>query len=259
MLSIHRMMGQKSKIAGIALAVLSLVFLGLSMYFGNNIILQIDSVVSLLVAFAVLLRGERSSMQLRIVNRILESSNLAINEMSSQSFGPTAVFTYVPFGKKLPDVALVARSEIKRPAELEASTDGGTTVNPQQSNIVEKTFVPPGRSLAELYKREVNAVISMDILLQSLKTIICERFELASALSVKLIEGNSIEITLNHPAVRQSCTTESTNGIIGCPISSMFAVLFCHASTRSVSLERCNFNSERDVLEISIGLGPKWS
>ncbi len=259
MLRIHRKIGQNSKIAGIVLALLSFVFLGLSMYFANNIILQIDSIVSLLVAFAVFLRGERNSMQIRIVNRILESSTLALGEMTSHSFGPSAIFTYVPQGKKISDVVLVTRTETRRPAELEASTDGSATVNPQPSSIVEKTLVPPGRALAELYEREFNAAISMDSLFQSLRTVVCERFELASSLSVRLIEGNSIQITMNHPALRQSCTADPTQGIIGCPISSMLAVLFCHASNREVSLEQCFFHNESDLLEISLGLGPKWA
>ncbi|MGI0079916.1 MAG: hypothetical protein ACRECH_09860 [Nitrososphaerales archaeon] len=257
MLRIHRRVGQNSKIAGIVLAILSLVFLVLSIYFSNNIVFQIDSVISLLAAIAVFLRGERSSMQIRIVNRMLDSSTQALNEMSSFSFGPAPVFSYVPLGKKLVDVVVVANTEVRQPSALEASTDGGATMSPQQSNILQKTLVPPGRSLAELYARELGVVISMDALIQSLRNVICERFELASSLSVKQSEGNLIEVTLSHPAVRQSCTTAPTQGIVGCPLSSMLAVLFCHASNRIVSLEQCVFQGERDALEISLGLGPR--
>ena len=258
MLRIHRQLGQKSKIAGLVLGILSFVFLGLSVFFGNNIILQIDSVVSLLAAIAVFLRGERSSMQIRIVNRMLDSSSLALGDVSSYSFGPGAIFTYVQLGKNLADVVVVANTEVRRPAALEASTDGGAAVSPQQSNILQKSLVPPGRALAELYMREINIVISIELLIQSLQTVICERFELASSLSVKQT-GNLIEITLNHPALRQSCTKDPTQGILGCPISSMLAVLFCYASNHAVSLEQCIFQTEGDVLEISLGLGPKWS
>jgi hypothetical protein len=259
MLRMHRRSGQNSKIAGIVLAGLSLVFLILSVYFSDNIVLQIDSIASLLVAFAVFLRGDRNSVQIRIVNKIIESGTRSLDEVSTHSFGSDAMFSYVPFGTKLQDVFLVANSEAKIPAELEASTSGNVTVNPHQSNALEKTFVPPGRGLAELYARELSSAVSMENLFQSLQTIVCERFELASSLTVKLTEGNLIELTMNHPAIRQSCASQSTKGMIGCPVSSMLAVLFASASNRSSTVIRCSFNAETDILEISIGLGPKWS
>lgn len=251
-------MGQKSRAAGISLSVASLAFLGLSLYFRNNVVFQIDSIVCLLAAIAVFLRGERSSMQLRIVHRMLESSNQILDEVSSLSFGKSPVFNYVPLGEKLTDVVVAPISEVSRPTALQTSTNGQSVVSPLVSNVTQVNLIPPGRSLAELYRRELNLPISNDLLVQSLRTIICERFELGSSVTVQEAQdGKSIEITLDRPAVRQSCMPSDSDGMIGCPISSMLAVLFCQATKRVVSLMSCKFDEEENKLKIHLSIGEK--
>lgn len=257
MLRIHQRSGQKSRIAGISLAIFSLAFLGLSLYFRNNIIFQIDSIVCLLAAIAVFLRGEGSSMQTRIVNKMLQSSGLITDELSSLFFGSSAGFGYSQIGSKVTDVVVSSHSENLRAQALETSTNGQTSVRPLQSDFSEANLIPPGRALAELYERELNLAISTDLLIQSLRSIICERFELGSTLSVKQApDGNSVEISLSRPAVRQSCPTSRVNGIIGCPISSMIAVLFSHATKRIVRIQQCTFDEEKNELKIFLTLDP---
>lgn len=254
MLRIHRKVGQKSRTAGIALAIFSLAFLGLSLYFSENIVFQIDSIVCLLAAIALFLRGERNSIQVRIVNRMLESSNQVLDELSSLSFGRSTTFTYNSVGDKIGDVVVVAGTEIRHAAELETTTTGESTLSPRQSNVLERSLVPPGRSLAELYQRELNMTISTELLVQSLQTVICERFELASLLSVKQPrDSGSYEILLSRPAVRQSSGTGDSTGIIGCPLSSMLAILFCYASKQPVRLQQSTFDIDKNELKIFLG------
>lgn len=258
LLSIHKMVGHRSRTAGIVLAIFSLVFLGLSLYFSSNIVFQIDSIVCLLAAIALFLRGERSSVQLRIVNRMLESSNQTLDEFSSFTFGNSPNFSYVPMGDRVTDVSVVPNLQIERPATLETSMNGQSAVSALESDLVERNLIPPGRSLAELYLRELNIAISTELLTQSLGTILCERFELASSLSVKQSENeDTIEISLKRPALRHSCSTASHGGIIGCPVSSMFAILFCYASKRIVHLDRCDYNSEKNEMKIILGFVQK--
>lgn len=255
LLSIHKKVGQKSRTAGIVLAILSLFFLGLSLYFRTNVIFQIDSIVCLLAAIAVFLRGESSSIQIRLVNRMINSTNETLNELSSISPGEPAIFNYVPLGNKVTDVVVTRVTNNLRPTALEASTDGQSTMSPVQSTVTHWNLIPPGRALAELYLRELNIVVSTELLLHSLKTILCERFELASDLFAKQSEaGDSYEIILSRPAINQSCVETSSQGIIGCPISSMLAVLFCHASKRAVSLIECRFDSEKIESKILLRL-----
>ena len=258
MLRIHQKVGQKSRIAGLTLSLLSLAFLGLSLYFRNNIIFQIDSIVCLLAAIAVFLRGDKNSIQLRIANKMLQSSSEVLDELSSLSFGSTAIFSNLPLGDKVTDVVVSTNVQTLRPATLETSTDGRSTSTPLQSNSLQSDLIPPGRSLAELYQREIGLVISTDLLIQSLRTIICERFELGSSQSVKQSQdGKSIEITLNNPAIRQSCTAAHPGGTIGCPISSMLAILFCHAARRIVQVDQCSYDPARNELSIILSFGPE--
>ena len=244
-------MGQKSRVAGVVLAVFSLVFLGLSLYFRNSIFFQIDSLVCLLAAIAVFLRGERSAMQIRIVNRMLNSSNQALNEMTLISFGDSAGFNYLPLGEKLTDVVVATSAQKLQHATLETSTNGQSTIGTLASSERQANLVPPGRSLAELYQRELGLVLSADLLVQSLSTIICDRFELGTSLAVtQAPDGSTVEIKISQPAVRQTCTPTSSGGMLGCSISSMLAVLFCHATKRPVRVERCDFDESKSELRI---------
>jgi len=124
-------------------------------------------------------------------------------------------------------------------------------------------FAPPGRAMAELFLRESALKDpTMDDIISAISETIVDGFQLAdsSSVRVKSSENEAVEVTLVHPVLVSGCGTTNSegNGIVGCEVCSMLAVLFSSSTSRVVSLDGCTRDENSDTSTTSLHLGAKY-
>jgi hypothetical protein len=243
---LYARVGRSSRIAGVGFAVLSIALLILSVY-REFIVFEVDSIIAFLAAIVLLFTDPRARVQPRVLDAMLLSSNQVIDELSThEGMG----FTYEPAGNNVEDVVVV-------PAHFGAaglpngSSGSGETL----------TFTPPGRRLAELFRREAGLrEVTMDAIRASLPEILRENFGLAKSVEIQE-KGDRIEVILHGPSATCDCATipardDSNAGVIGCTEASFLATLVTNATKRHVILQRCVHDALADTWKVSMVLGP---
>jgi hypothetical protein len=290
MYRVRERLGRSSRLGAIALLTLSSILVILS-YKYPNIIVEIDSVVAFAAAIVLIYKDTTRSVQLRVVERALESFReliLGLISRIEQSEISRMYFSYVQTGSRITDVVLVARfsdeleqsnasdppSYLARHKEDDEATQSrqipshvlqSSVATSNNSLIQDSGLVPPGRSLAELFAREM-ALESprIDDIITRAPLILTEALGLASAASVIKRTDESIELNMLHPILKKDCF-QSRSGYsrtdlgLGCMICSMFAVLICYTSGREVRVISCEYDQETDSAKIEFQMVEKKS
>jgi hypothetical protein len=184
----------------------------------------------------------------RVLDAMSFSSDQTIEELSA----PVAAgFTYLQKGKGVEDVVVVTA----------ASTYYGLP-NYLPAWIPSVEITPPGRRLAQLYKREVGlADVTMETIRSSLPQVMRENFGLARSVEIESNDTSDDVKVLLHGASatcggREGDRTQTAEkGCIGCTVSSFLAVLVTTATKRPVSLQRCLHDIDTDEWTVSMTLG----
>jgi hypothetical protein len=250
MSKLYKSVGQSSKIAGIGLGVLSIVFLLLAVYDGF-FLFEVDSVIAFMAAVFLLFKDPRARVQSRVLDAMLLSSDQAIQELSAPA---GAGFTYVTKGDEIEDVVVV-------PGNAMAEATAGLPNGAPTAHPVELT--PPGRRLAELYRREAGLMhvrLTMEVIGVSLPDVMRENFGLARAVSIDSTE-DGVKVTLHGSSSTCTCgeydKADAGKGYVGCTVASFLAVLVVTATGRPVSLDRCVHDTEADTWTVPMSLGQK--
>jgi hypothetical protein len=260
------------------LATLSLIFLGIALRVSNNVVFQIDSVLALVAAIIVLLRGHGSSVQIRVVDRMLSSYEKLISGFSRGALR-TATFTYRPMGDDIVDVIVAVEPPEQNRTSARAQSNGTISESSQESitksdtspdPVIPSTLTPPGADLAELFLREMGVSNpSLESLIQSLNSVACGRLELAESVEAKRT-GDAIEIVIEHPAITSSVSDLDLKrgmdgnyftwlGLLGSPMASLFAVLFCESLKQDVRIKKSTYSEMDEVARISLEILPQDS
>lgn len=239
--SLNKRVGSWSRFVGLSFGILTIVFLLLS-YLTQSIIFEIDSIVTFLAAAVLLFSEPRKRVNVRVLDAILTSSDRTIADLAAEGFN---MYAYVPAEKGVSGVVIVA-----------VERESGTGKAAAGDGMVQIT--PPGRSLAELFVRDVGIIEpSFDALEASLPSMITESFGLAD--SVKLShEKGSVRVVLRAPFFDCPCSDmqdKRRSGVVGCTIASFLAVLVCASSKSPLSLMRCVRDHDADTWEVSMSLG----
>jgi hypothetical protein len=259
MSKLYKSVGQSSKIAGIGLGVLSIVFLLLAVYDGF-FLFEVDSVIAFMAAVFLLFKDPRARVQSRVLDAMLLSSDQAIQELSAPA---GAGFTYVTKGDEIEDVVVVPGNAM---AEATAGLPNGATAglpNGATAGTYPAELTPPGRRLAELYKREAGLMhvrLTMEVIGVSLPDVMRENFGLARAVSIDSTE-DGVKVTLHGSSSTCTCgeydKADAGKGYVGCTVASFLAVLVVTATGRPVSLDRCAHDTEADTWTVPMSLGQK--
>lgn len=237
--TLYRRVGKRQKIAGVGFVVASLAFLVLSVAL-NSVVLEIDSVVSFVIAAILFLKESRNRVQSRVLDAIFSSLGATISQLSSEA---GSGFVYAPRGKRMSDVSVLG-------------IDGG---GPNRTSGGGFSLVPPGMGLALLFSRETEgAPVTMASLAHLLPSVMRENFGLAESVGVSS-DDSKVEVTLRKPAVLCSCPRDEgrSTGVVGCTIASFLAVLYSYSTQRAVSLNRCQIDAESRDWKISMALSAK--
>ena len=207
-------------------------------YLSPNVVFQVDSVASFLVAMILLLRDPRSRVQTRVLDAFMMSTDRAIAQLSAQS---GSSFAYLPEGKTVTDVAVVGTGgEATRHAEAPS--------NPSR-------FVPPGRALAELFVRESGGrELSVENLKNFAEPILTDNFGLADSVSVDVTPKRAV-VSLVRPSTRCGTAGADSKGVVGCSVASFLAVLFAKASGHPVILDECEYDQGAETWKITMEFG----
>ncbi|HZW57130.1 MAG TPA: hypothetical protein VFF30_12645 [Nitrososphaerales archaeon] len=231
---IQRRLGERSKVAGASFAVISIFFLILS-YFSNFIVFEIDSLVAFIAAIILLTREPSNSIQSRLVNRILDSLS-TLNDQLAQGLSFRDV-VYVATGPKVSDVVL------------------GT------SDPVREALEPPGKSLAQLFCRQMNADhVTLSDLDVQLPRILTQDFRLASDVVVNRDGDSKVDVRILNPALNcsnRAVAPGNNTGMIGCALGSLVAILYANATTKVVRLVDCSTSKGRNMLDVRLSLTEK--
>lgn len=250
---LRRGLGRNSRIGAIILLMLSVSLVVLS-YKYPNIVIEVNSVVAFAAAIVLLYKDTTHSVQLRVVDRILESSRDLMRNLASIGL-PNATFTYVRKGDKITDVVIVPSLQSDGRSEGVPEPEKAKTA-PVELNSIE--LVPAGRSLAQLFLREMPAENpGFEDLIRSLPTIISESLGLCAAASMTM-NTDIVEVALIHPVLKNSCGTgEPAQIALLCETCSLLAVLICYTTRRTVVIEGCSHNERKDVSTIRLRLRAK--
>ena len=230
--TLYQRLGKLARTVGFLFIVVSLVFLLLSLI-SPNIVFQVDSVASFLIAMILLLRDPHTRVMAPVFDAFMVSSDRSIAQLSGIS---GSSFIYLP-GKTVSDVKVVPN-----PAQAE-----GTTGKTPTSGII-----PPGRALAELYVRESGVKeLSMLDLRNTIEPMLTENFGLAGSVRLETTPEKAV-VTLIRPSTRCDAGGESTKGMVGCPVSSFLAILLAKASNHAVVLDKCELDYALGQWKISM-------
>jgi hypothetical protein len=244
--ALYRNLGRYSRVAGLGMIVLTVVFIVLSVI-TQFVVFEIDSVVSFVAAFLLLFRDPRARVEAGVLDALQLSTDQAIRELSSNL--PTG-YRYVPAGERVTEVVLVPTSSASA-----SRPDVGPLEGPSS---LPRSLTPPGRGLAELYRREAGiATVTLDALSSSLSEVLREEFGLASSSEVGQ-EGDRVRVVLHHPSSVYTCldSAPTEQGAIGCAVSSFLAVLIAAATGRSLLLEGCAHDRRADTWTVAMRLLP---
>jgi hypothetical protein len=234
--------GRNSKYAGVGFVVLSIVFLFLSIS-SQFIVYEVDSVVAFLIAVVLLFRDPRSKVQAVVSDAMQLSSGQTIADLAATADG----YAYLPLGGRVEDVVVVP---VVSPSPSRLGRNPG-------SSDVEVT--PPGRALAVVFLRESGLTnATMEGLAASLPRMIHEGLGLADSMSITEKEDR-VEFTLRGASPvcvpKSDGAGRSSSGVVGCAVSSFFAVLYSSASRRRVVLEDCVHDEAAGTWTIALNLG----
>jgi hypothetical protein len=201
-----------------------------------------------MAAALLLFRDPRARVQARVLDAMSLSSEQTIEELSA----PLATgFTYLQKGNGVEDVVVVPT----------ASTYYGLP-NYRPAWIPSVEITPPGRRLAQLYKREAGlADVTMETIRSSLPEVMRENFGLARSVEIESNDASGgVKVLLHGASTTCGCgngdqTQTHEKGCIGCTMSSFLAVLVSTATKRPVSLHRCIHDISIDEWAVSMTLG----
>ena len=234
----------RSRIGAVGLLILSVALLVLSYRF-RTIVLEVNSVVAFVAGLILLFRDVRHTVQSRIVDRILISNAELVQSLSPSLHG--VKLSYVPRAPGSSNVVVVPSAEAEGFFRKD-STDYKASVE----------LIPPGSSLAELFHREIDSESSsLDDVLRQASSIISDRFDLASSTIMRKDKEN-LEFILARPTIAASCSDggeSDRSSRLGCPICSMFATVVCSTAQRETTIEKCERNSQRDILTVKVKMG----
>ncbi|MDA4136365.1 MAG: hypothetical protein OK449_05115 [Thaumarchaeota archaeon] len=237
--------GRYSRYAGLGFIILSIAFLILAVS-DQFVVFEVDSLVAFLAAIFLLFRDPRARVQVGVLDATLTSSDRTIAELAAPSL---TGFTYVATGNRVEDVFVIG-----------ADFEQALITSEENRNMPSLMFTPPGRGLAELYKREAGLVqVTMDALRASLSETMREKFGLARSASIDS-KDDGVTISLQGAPATCSCGEGHTNnakgGSIGCTVGSFLAVLVTTATKGPVSLEPCVHDANTDTWTVSMRLRP---
>jgi len=242
---LFKSVGRYSRYAGLGFIILSIAFLILAVS-DQYVVFEVDSIVAFLAAVFLLFRDPRARVQAGVLDAILISTDQAITELTASSH---TGFTYLTTGNTVEDVFVI-----------QAGLEEALTENEGHPNMPSPMFTPPGRGLAELYKREAGLTkVTMDALRGSLSETMREKFGLSRSVGIDS-KDDGVKITLQGAQATCSCgdghTKTAKAGSIGCTLASFLAVLVTAATESSVSLEPCVHDTGTDTWTVSMRLGP---
>jgi hypothetical protein len=242
---LFKSVGRQSKYAGLGFIALSIVFLILAVS-DQFVVFEVDSVVAFLVAIFLLFKDPHARVQAGVLDAILTSSDRAIAELVT-SVGTR--FTYVPTGDRIEDVVIVRSDSVD-----DAIPNGGASKAPRLM------LTPPGRGLAQLYKRETGlSEVTMEALRASLSETMRENFGLARSVDIESRE-DGVKVTMHGASATCRCgqgpSATAAGNSVGCALASFLAVLVVAATKRSVSLEPCVHETNLDTRTVSMGWEP---
>ena len=244
-----------------------------------NIVVEVDSVVAFCAALVLIYKDSTHTVQLRLVDRMLASSSETISGLSRRAFIGSD-FSYVSGGKNITDVAIVPRGS--RTNNGNGAQSSATSIMSSGKNVItyenkpiieeEKGIVPPGRSLAQLFLRELPMENpSLDDLIASVPQIFSQSFGLSQS-SVMILKNKedaetgeqyeTVEFVISHPVLKDTCSTKQdqdgqSNASLSCIVCSLIATLICYTSMREVSVLECSRDLETDTAIIRFRLGAK--
>ncbi len=237
MSSLRKRLGRASRIGATILLIVSAALAVLS-YRYPSIVIEVDSVISFAGAIVLLYRDTSHSVQLRVVDRILESSHDLTRSLASLNLSDSKFFYYVQRGKSVQDVVVIPSEQAEGVPDLEKET--APSKDPALLELV-----PSGRSLAQLFLREMPVEsFGFEDLVTSLPSVVSGALGLASTASISRV-NDIVEVKLLRPVLKNACGNgEPIQISLVCESCSLFAILICQASRRTVIVESCSANEK---------------
>ena len=264
--TLRRRTGRKSRTGAIVLLILSVILIVIS-YLYPNIVVEVDSVVAFAAALVLIYRDTIHSVQLRVVDRILDSSHAEASQLASMmKFPSQSHYVHEMKGEKISDVFLVVPSSSslssRRPKEDSGVIQQADDNNNRQSETIE--LIPPGRSLAQLFLRELaKDSPNLQDLSNAMQPIFSENLGLSFESSMKVTSPDSVSVRIIQPVLKSPCAQEGsgegspTEYSLVCAVCSLLAVLVCYASKRPVSIKSCYHDAKQRITSIEYHLEPK--
>ena len=248
--ALYRNLGRYSRVAGLVLIVLAVVFIVLSVV-TQFIVFEIDSVISFVAALLLFFRDPRARVEAGVLDALQQSTDQLIHELSSRA---TTGYYYAPTDGSIAGVVLMPTG-----SGFGGLPAGAPLDHPLDPASKACSLTPPGRALAELYRRESTmSKVTLDAIRASMPEILREEFGIARSAEFDL-DGDRVRIVLRHPSSTYECrdTTTTEEGMVGCVVSSFLAVLVCAATGRSLFLDGCDHDREGDTWTVVMRLGPR--
>ncbi len=215
---LRRKRGRKSRTGAIVLLALSVALLVISYRF-PNVLAEVDSVVAFGAAIVLIYKDTTQSVQLRVVDRILDSSQSEVTRLADLLKLSHSRAIHVLKGEKVAEVILELKPDIDIVVEL----------------------VPPGRALAALYFREMaRESPTLEDLANSMQSVFSESLGLSLSSSMQ-VNPDSATVKILQPVLKIPCSqSDGPEDSLVSPVSSLLAVLICYVSKRSVWIEKCS-------------------
>lgn len=256
--SLRRDIGRRSRFGGVFFIALSILFLAISYKYPNYIV-EVDSIVAFIAALVLLYKDRGQFVQLRVANRILNSSEDLIDALA-ESVSSDLTFRYVPKGPRISDVSLIGCTEQPKAAEKreETSGDAETILKKVKGGrqIDERNFVPVGRGLAQLFVREMGSRNSdLDSFINLFPSFFSENFGLSRSVNVTKIDDVHVEFSIMHPALANSHLSSESEHRFGCITCSLIATLVCFITGREITVRDCSYDFKHDISIVKLELG----
>ncbi|MDG6994403.1 MAG: hypothetical protein JRN52_00655 [Nitrososphaerota archaeon] len=249
---LHSRLHSKSRIGATVLSILAILMFLASYRFYNPVI-EFDSVIAFIGSLILVFLDTSHSVQARVVDSVLESSRALVDELSSSLVD--AKFLFVLMGKTVNSVFVIPVEGATSGLQAQQGRNSPSELLAEQREI---QLIPFGRGLADLYIKELGIPKpSIDSIVSGAQRILCQNLHLASEARIER-SANRIEVILKHPIFKTSCNPKhnsnlpSKQGCLGCEVCSMHAVIVSFSLSKSVSIEKCDYDPESDATLVSL-------
>jgi len=250
-----RARGRHSKAAGVALLIISVIFLILA-YVTRYIMFEVTSIVALLLGAILVFTSIEPYVKMDVANRAAISSLAALSE----------ILAYLKIEGKaahIPPTRNQSKGRTFIPMQSESSLPTLEEITKDRVVIPGKGLLLPstGSALLQLYERELGDLrkIDFDYLVEWLPRVLVDGLQMAEKMEITR-NGEDIHAKLTSSAFRHLCQQAETSNLIcetiNCPMCSSIADAIAKNTNRIVYYKKCSYDPSSLETTAHFVLGP---